>query len=272
VTGRATLGELSASRDLLTNLTLRELRGKYKRTVLGWGWSLLNPLAMMATYSLVFSVLLQIEPPEGHDGLRNYPLFLLCGLLPWLFVSNTVTGGMESLLANANLIKKTFFRREVLVVSTVLSFLVTFGTEMAVLAVAFLAFGSMVLPWLPAVVLLLALLTVFVTGLALVLSVLNVYFRDARYLVGIALQLWFYATPILYPIRLVTEADLPSWLVSLYNANPMVAFVESFRDVLYDHRLPSADRLGYAVAVSVGALALGAWVFGRLEGRLAEEL
>jgi ABC-type polysaccharide/polyol phosphate export permease len=266
------LAELRDSKELLANLTLRELRGKYKRTALGWGWSLLNPLAMMAVYSLVFSVLLAIEPPEGAGGLRNYPLFLLCGLLPWLFFSNTVVGGMESLLQNANLVKKTYFRREVLVISAVLAFLVSFATEMAVLAVAFLAFGSMVLPWLPAAVLLMALLTVFVAGLGLVLSVVNVYFRDARYLVSIVMQLWFYATPILYPVTLVTDRNVPDWLVTLYLANPMAGFVESVRDVLYVHQAPPLGRLTYLVAVSFGVFGFGAWLFRRLEGRLAEEL
>jgi ABC-2 type transport system permease protein len=272
VTSLAPLAELSASKELLANLTLRELRGKYKRTALGWGWSLLNPLAMMAMYSLVFGALLKIRPPQGRDGLLNYPLFLLCGLLPWTFVANAVVGGMESLLANANLIKKTYFRREVLVISTVLSFLVSFTTEMAVLAVAFLAFGAMVLPWLPAVVLVMALLAVFVTGLALLLSVVNVYFRDARYLVGIALQLWFYATPILYPVDLVRRSSLPRELVTVYGANPMVGFVETVRDLLYAGRLPSLGTAGYLVAVSAAVFALGAWLFTRLEGRLAEEL
>ena len=272
MSARVALAELSSSKELLANLTLRELRGKYKRTALGWGWSLLNPLALMATYSLVFSVLLNIDPPEGKDGLRSYPLFLLCGLLPWTFVANSVTGGMESLLQNANLIKKTYFRREILVVSTVLAFLVSFATEMAVLGLAFLAFGSMVLPWLPALVLLMLLLSVFVIGLALLFSVVNVYFRDARYLVGIGLQLWFYATPILYPISLVDDSDLPAWAVSVYKANPMVGFVESIRDLLYVQQVPPLGTLAYLVALSVGVFAVGAWCFGRLEGRLAEEL
>jgi len=216
--------------------------------------------------------LLNIEPPVGKDGLASYPLFLLCGLLPWIFVSNTVTGGMESLLQNANLIKKTYFRREVLVYSTVLAFLVSFTTEMLVLALAFLVFGSMVLPWLPAVMLVMALLAIFVTGLALLLSVVNVYFRDARYLVGIGMQLWFYATPILYPIDLVDSSDLPGWAVSLYKTNPMVGFVESIRDLLYVQQVPPLGTIAYLVAVSAGVFVAGAWCFTRLEGRLAEEL
>lgn len=272
MSGLRGVADLGGSRELLANLTLRELRGKYKRTALGYGWSLLNPLAMMATYSLIFGLLLKVDPPVGAQGLRNYPLFLLCGLLPWTFVSNAMVGGMEALITNANLIKKTYFRREVLVAANVLSFGVGFATEMVVLAAALLAFGVMVLPWLPAVVLLMALLAAFVTGLALALSVLNVYFRDARYLIGISLQLWFYGTPILYPLQLVRDSSLPTWTKTLYGANPMVAFVESFRDVLYVQRLPSLGMAAYLVVVSLGALAAGALCFRRLEGRLAEEL
>jgi len=267
------LVELSASRDLLSNLTLRELRGKYKRTALGWGWSLLNPLAMMATYSLVFGVLLRVPPPRGAGGLRNYPLFLLCALLPWTYLSNAMTGAMEVLVNNANLIKKTYFRREILVVATVLSFAATFGVEMLVLVVAFLAFGSFVLPWLPVAVLVVMLLTVFVTGIALMLSVLNVYFRDARHLVTIGLQLWFYATPILYPVTYVTERrSLPHWLKIAYQANPMVGFSESMRDVLYQRHVPGLATVGYLLAVSAVVFGAGVWLFARLEGRLAEEL
>jgi len=268
----AGVSELVAAKELLGNLTLRELRGKYKRTALGWGWSLLNPLAMMATYSLVFSVLLKVKPPVGAGGLRNYPLFLLCALLPWTFVSGSVISGMESLVLNANLVKKTFFHRQVLVVATVLSFLASFLTEMGVLVVAFLAFGAMVLPWLTPVLLLMALLLVFVTGVALGLSVLNVYYRDARYLVGIFMQLWFYATPILYPLSVVTSSSLDRWVKDLYQVNPMVGFVECMRDLLYERHLPPLGTLGYLVAVSVVSYLVGSTLFTRLEGRLAEEL
>lgn len=274
----AELHELTASRELLSNLTLRELRGKYKRTALGWGWSLVNPLSSMVIFTLVFGVLFRIRPPVGAGGLRNYALFLLCGLLPWTFLSNGMTAGMASLVANGNLIKKTYFRREMLVAANVLAFGVTFLIEMGVLAAAFLAFGTMVLPWLPVALFVMALLTLFVLGLALALSVLNVYFRDAAHFVAIFLQLWFYATPVLYPIGLVAAQETPGsfaarvHLLTLYEVNPMVGFVEALRDALYQGRFPSWPSLGYVTAVSVGTLALGAALFRRLEGRLAEEL
>ncbi len=195
------LADLSQSRDLLVNLTLRELRGKYKRSVLGWTWSLVNPIAQVAIFSLVFGVLLKIQIPKGHpSGIHNFPVFLFCGVLPFNFVSNGLNGGMFTLLGNAGLIKKVYFRREILVVSTVMSFVVTFAIELAVLMVFVMALGSFVLPWLPMVALLLVMLTLYTIGLGLLFSVLNVYFRDMQYLVAIGLQLWFYATPIIYPL------------------------------------------------------------------------
>ena len=113
------LADLSQSRDLMVNLTLRELRGKYKRSVLGWTWSLLNPLATMLIFSVVFGRLPEGAAADGDpSGLTNFPFFLLCGLLPWNFLSNGMSGSMVALLGNANLIKKVYFPREVLVVAT----------------------------------------------------------------------------------------------------------------------------------------------------------
>jgi ABC-type polysaccharide/polyol phosphate export permease len=267
VSVRTGLAELASSRELLINLTLRELRGKYKRTALGWGWSLLNPLSMMLVFTLVFGVLFNIDTPVGDGGLRNYALFLMCGLLPWLFLSNAMTAGMGSLTANANLLKKTWFRREVLVVATVLSFSVSFLVEMSVLVVALLLFGVNLLPYLP-----------LATGLSLGLSVLNVYYRDAAHFIGIFLQIWFYSTPILYPLTLVTDRAGQGGLIDrysldlLYQVNPMVGFVSVMRDLLYVAQLPSPGPVAYVTAVSLLTLVGGYALFRRLEGRLAEEL
>jgi ABC-2 type transport system permease protein len=271
------LAELSQSRELILNLTLRELRGKYKRSFLGWTWSLLNPLSTMLIYSLVFGVILKVQIPPGQpSGLQLFPLFLLCGLLPWNFLANGMTGGMETLVGNANLIKKVYFPREVLVLATVNSWAFSFCIEMSVLAVALLVVGNMVLPWLPLVIVVMVIEMVFVTGVALLLSVLNVYFRDTRHLIGILLSLWFYLTPIVYPVTLVpTHAHIFGVGIparTLYSVNPMVGFTEIYRNLLYDLRFPSWGQLGYVVVVAAATLAFGAFVFGRLEGRLAEEL
>jgi ABC-type polysaccharide/polyol phosphate export permease len=266
--------ELRRHRELFTNLTLRELRGKYKRSALGWGWSMLNPLAQMAIFSLVFGYVIKVPVPTGDpSGLHVFAFFLLCGLLPWTFVANGITNGMGSLLANANLVKKVWFPRELLVASTVASFGVSFLIELGVLSVALLIAGNMVIPWLlPAVVVVLV-QAAFVLGMALALSVWSVYFRDLEYLVGIALQFWFYATPIVYPITMVEdELGSDSVLFAIYELNPMTRFAEVYRDLFYSLRAPDWGTVAYLVACAAVSLVIGWTAFGRLQGRLAEEL
>jgi lipopolysaccharide transport system permease protein len=271
------VAELVESRELLVNLTLRELRGKYKRSALGWTWSLVNPLATMAIFTVVFLYFLKVPVPRGEpSGLHVFALFLLCGLLPWNFLANGMTGSMGAVLGNANLIKKVYFPRELLVASTVASWTVSLLVELGVLAVVMLIAGNFVLPWLPALVLLVALQTVFVLGVGLLLGVLNVFFRDVQHLVGVLLQLWFYATPVVYPLSVVPATarilgyEVP--LRFLYGLNPMVRFVEAYRALLYHVRAPSAGDIAYLVVVSFAALGLGLLVFNRLEPALAEEL
>ncbi len=271
------VAEIASSRDLMVNLTLRELRSKYKRSVLGWAWSLLNPLAIMLIFTVVFRFFLKIDiPPGDPSGLHVFAFFLLCGLLPWNFLSNGMSGGMTALVGNANLIKKVYFPRQVLVAANTASWVVSLLIELGVLAVALLIAGNFVLPWLLPVLVLIVIQTVFVAGIALMLGVLNVYFRDVQHLVGIVLQLWFYSTPIVYPLTLVPEratlfgAEIP--VLTLFKLNPMVGFVEAYRDLLYDLRLPPLADLSYLVAVSIVTLAVGLAVFNRLEPKLAEEL
>jgi ABC-type polysaccharide/polyol phosphate export permease len=263
-----TLSELVASRELLVNLTLRELRGKYKRSVLGWTWSLLNPLATMAIFTVVFAYFLKVDVPPGNpSGLDVFALFLVCGLLPWNFLSNGMSGSMGSLLGNSNLIKKVYFPREILVIANVASWVVAFLIEMAVLAVALIVFGNFVLPWLVPVLALVVVQTAFVVGLGLMLSVLNVYFRDVQHFMGILLQLWFYATPIVYPITVVPEN-----IRFVYGLNPMVRFVEAYRDCLYDLRMPPLLDWIYLIGVAAVTLAAGWAIFVKLEPKLAEEM
>jgi ABC-2 type transport system permease protein len=269
-----TILELRRHRELFNNLTLRELRGKYKRSALGWGWSMVNPLAQMGIFTLVFGFFLKVEPPVGEpSGMQVFAFFLMCGLLPWTFLANGLTGGMGSLLANANLVKKVWFPRQLLVASTVASFGVSFLIEMGVLTVALLIAGNMVLPWVLPVLVVVLIQAAFVLGLALALSVWSVYFRDLEYLVGIGLQIWFYATPIVYPISIVADAldDRPG-LLRLYELNPMTRFVEVYRDLFYSMRWPTLSTLAYLVGCAVVSLLIGWIAFGRLEGRLAEEL
>jgi ABC-2 type transport system permease protein len=271
------LAEYADARELTLNLTLRELRGKYKRSVLGWTWSLINPLANVIIFSIIFSLFLKIQPPTGDpSGLHSFPLFLLCGLLCWNFFAVGMMSGTGSLIANSNLIKKVYFPREILVVSTVWAVLVAFGVEMLVLCVVLLAVGNMIIPWIPMLLVLMAIETVFVLGIGLMLSVFNVYFRDVEHFINIALQALFYSAPIVYPIRYVPqEAHVLGMTIpvrAIYDLNPLVRFVGAFRAVLYDLRFPPIGDIAYIIAWSAAMLALGLWVFSKLERRLAEEL
>jgi ABC-type polysaccharide/polyol phosphate export permease len=272
-----TLAEYVSSRELMANLTLRELRGRYKRSLLGWAWSLLNPLAIMLIFTLLFRFFLRIDaPPSETTELKSFALYLLCALLPWNFMQNGVSLSMTSLIANANLIQKTYVPRELLVASQVASLDVSLLIEMSLLVVLLVLFGNMVVPFLPVVLVLVAFLTLFTTGLALLFSVLNVYFRDVQHLVSILFQVWFYLTPVVYPLGVVPErhvffgVDVP--VRTIYDANPMVRFVEAVRDCLYDLRLPPLGSVAYLAAVSVTVFLAGLFVFSRLSGRLAEEL
>jgi ABC-type polysaccharide/polyol phosphate export permease len=272
------LAEYADARELTVNLTLRELRSRYKRSVLGWTWSLLNPLSSVITFGIVFAYFLRIQPPVGHpSGLHNFSMFLLCGLLPWNFLAGGMNASLDSLIGNGNLIRKVYFPREALVVSTVGSLVVTLLVELGVLIAILLLFGNMVLPWIPMLLVIVVLQTAFVLGIGLMLSVTNVYFRDVKHFIGISLNALFYSAPIVYPISYVADRhpvilgwDVP--LLRIYNLNPLVRLVTLYRDVLYDLRFPGLVDLAYVTAWSAALLVVGLWVFRRLDRRLAEEV
>ena len=274
-----TLAEYAGSRELLGNLTQRELRGKYKRSALGWAWSLINPLALAAMFTFVFGVVFQSKlTAAGNselEGIAAFPLYLLCGLLPWNFVSNGINGSIGALVGNANLVKKVYFPREILIGANVLSWAVSLLIEMAVLGIALLAVGNMWLKFLPLVLITIVFLTLFVTGVGMLLAILNVYFRDVQHFVGIFLQLWFYATPIIYPITLLSDHNWslgPVPLLTLFKLNPMTDFVEVFHQMLFRLTWPDWTEFSYAIVSSVVVFAFGLFVFKKLEPRLAEEL
>jgi ABC-type polysaccharide/polyol phosphate export permease len=269
------LAEYAEARELTLNLVLRELRGRYKRSALGWTWSLLNPLSTVLVFSVVFAFFLNINPPTGHpSGLHNFAMFLLCGLLPFNYLSNGMNGALDSLLSNSNLIRKVYFPREVLVISTIGALLVTMLVELSVLCIILLLLGNMVLPWIPMLLVLVAIQTVFVLGIGLMLSVLNVYFRDVKHFIGISLQALFYSAPIVYPIKFVEDAATRTSfpLLRVYTLNPLVRFVDAYRAVLYDLRFPALSDVLYISLWAAAMLALGLYVFHRLDRRLAEEV
>ncbi len=275
------LRELFSARELLSYLTMREIKGKYKRTVFGQLWSLANPLALMIIYTFIFGLIFRITPDQGDpSGLNVFALWLLCGLLPWTFLANVINAGVGSLVSNAGLIQKVSFNRLVLPLSLTAASGYNWLFEMGVLVVALSVVGGFVLPWIPLLIIIMALLTVFAGGLALMLSVANVYFRDTQYFISLILQMWMYLSPVIYPISMVHDVskDLGGLfgsavtLESVYQLNPMVHFIEVFRNLLYDNRWPSLTEWAICLVWAVVVFALGLVVFRKNERNLAEAL
>ncbi|HET9058667.1 MAG TPA: ABC transporter permease [Acidimicrobiales bacterium] len=262
---RFSLSEYSQYRELFWNLTLRELRSKYKRSVIGWGWSMINPLANMAIYTIVFSMLFRIHPPVGvPSGLNSYALMYLCGMLPWTLWQGSIMESMGALLGNQNLIQKTYFPRELIPGATVASKLVSHFIEMSLLVTVIVAFGNWrALPMIPFVLLTIALVTIFATGMSLIFSLGNVFYRDIMHFANILFFIWMFLTPVTYPWYLVggglepTGSPGPSYLVapralhllghtfslgSLFKANPMTDAVLSFQSFIYNGALPSTGH------------------------------
>jgi lipopolysaccharide transport system permease protein len=192
-------------------------------------------------------------------------------LLPWNFFSLITSLGLGAISANAGLVRRVAFPREVLVFSNVLHACVQFSIEMALLLIVLLIAGSPFLPWLPLVIFTSILLAVFATGIALALSVLAVYFRDVGYLWVILIQVWFFATPIVYPPSLL-ETQAPTWVWNILKLNPMNWFVETYRRLLYDAGAPGWRTILALVAISFSSLAIGWVIFHRMSRRLPEEV
>ena len=253
------LRELWQYRELLRNLVVRDLKVRYKNSILGIAWSWLNPLLMMAVYTLFFTIFLR------NSSIPHYPVFLLCGLLPWNFFSDSVVQATDSIVGNAHLVKKVYFPRLVVPISSVISGAVDFVLAFAVLLGMMLYFG--IVPtwnvvWLP-LLLLLALVTSL--GVGLWLTAMNVQFRDVRYAVPFLVQAWMFATPIAYPSSLLDEP----WR-TLYGINPMAGVVEGFRWALVGTETVPGPIVLVSASVAVGLLISGAYYFRRMEKTFAD--
>jgi ABC-type polysaccharide/polyol phosphate export permease len=258
-----------AHRNLLYLLSLKELRTRYKKSILGWAWSLLNPLTQMVIFSVIFLYVFKATPPTGDpSGLRNFPLYFLCGLLPFNFFSIAVGVSIGAVQGGSGLIKKVQFPHEHLVFSVVIAQVVTLFIELLVLIVALQIGGNFTLPWLPVMLVIVGLLALFTTGLALVLSAANVFFHDVNYLWSIASQVLFYATPVIYHPANVDLASL-RWIA---NYGPTGSFITAMHEVMYDLRMPGIGRFVQLACYGFGMFFLGAWVFNRLSPRFAEEM
>ena len=270
------LRRLFGYRVLIQTLVARELKARYRGSVLGFFWSFANPLLLLLVYTFVFSVVL----PARFEGIDNYALFLFCGLLPWTWFSSALTESSNALLANGNLIKKVLFPAEVLPVVAVLANMVHFFLALPILLVALALFaatppGVTELLWFPVVV---AVQFVLTLGLGLMLAALTVHFRDIRDLLSNVLTLWFFATPILYPWTMVASrgpsvGGLPPAGKVLMDLNPFAHLAISYQEILFFDGPFGHWRWLVALALAGVALFLAGFaLFDRLRDSFAEEV
>jgi lipopolysaccharide transport system permease protein len=259
------LQELWRYREVVFFLTWRDVKVRYKQTVLGLAWAIVQPLFAMIVFSIFFGRLAKLP----SDGLP-YPVFAYVGLIPWIFFANGHTQAAHSLVANANLLKKVYLPRLALPISGLLSCVVDLGCSMLLLAVLLPYYGvgaSANIIWVPAFTLL-----AFgsALGVGIWLAALNVNYRDVRYVLPFMTQLWLFATPIAYsaqPAQLVS----PEWR-SVYALNPMVGVVEGFRWAVLGRGTPTSDILAASVASTLVLLVSGLWYFRRVERTFADRV
>jgi lipopolysaccharide transport system permease protein len=261
------LQRLFRYRSLIQTLVVRELKARYRGSVLGFFWSFVNPLLLLLVYTFVFSVVLRGFRPVDIGG--PYALFLFCGLLPWIWFSSALLESSNSLIVGGGLIKKVLFPAEVLPIVAVLSNMIHFLLALPVLTVFLIYYRAPLslgeVAWFPLVILVQLTLTL---GLALLLSALTVHFRDLKDLLGNLLTLWFFSTPIIYPMAMV-----PAGGKFLMDLNPVAHLAISYQEILFYDGPYGHWKWLLAVAVgSVGVFLVGYALFDRLRDSFAEEV
>ncbi len=255
------LKEIYEYREMLVSLVKRDLRGRYKGSVLGFLWTFLNPLLQLVVYSVVFSQIMR-------SGIESFYLFLFVALVPWLFFSACLTGGSGIIFAQQDMVKKIYFPREILplsfVVSQLVNMLLCFVVIFAVLIISGWGINFMALLWLPLVM---AVEFLLCLGFTLILSGLTVYFRDLEYIMGIISMAWMYLTPILYAVD-----QVPEELQRVLQLNPVSPIIIAYRDILYYKQVPEVSTLVSATLIGLGGTIIGLLAFSRLKRHFVEEL
>lgn len=247
-------------RDLVTALVVRELKMRYRGSVLGFVWSFLNPLLLMLVYALIFSFF------SRHE-IKNYTVFVLTGLLPWLWFSLGLSHSVGSIVSGGPLIKKIVFPVEVLPLVAVLSNMANYILSLPILFLFYLVGGVTLTAWALFFPVLVVLQFVFMTGLSLILASINVYLKDVEQVLGNVLTLTFFLTPILYPASLI-----PDRFRVLFYVNPLAPLFEAYRNVLFEGKAPAWEGLAGLGLLSLAVLGGGFLTLNRLRDAFAEEV
>lgn len=234
------LKELYDYREMVFSLVRKDLRGRYKGSVLGFLWTFINPLLQLMVYTLVFSIIMRA-------GYEQYYLFLFVALVPWMFFASSVQDGATSILREKDMIKKIYFPREVMPIATVTSgfvnMLLTFIVIFIVLIFSRRAINPLAFVCLPVVMIVEYILCL---GIALIVAALTVYFRDLQYILGIVTMAVQYLTPVMYGPDMI-----PEWMTPIFNMNPMTPIITIYRDILYWNHIPDMSVLLYALALGL---------------------
>ena len=247
-------------RELLKTNVKKEIRGKYKNSFLGVLWSFLNPLLQIVVYAVVFPLILRNTQP-------NYVIFLCCGLIPWTFFSTAITRSAFTMIENGNIIKKVFFPREILPISVVTSETVNFLIS-TIIIIGFVVFGGLGLTkYIVFYPLVLLAQYILLLAISLIISSISVYVRDLQHLIGVILQLLFYAAPIVYAPEVIPEGF--KWIIDL---NPMTYIINGYRAIFYNQTMPEWQPLLILIGGGIVFCIIGYLIFNKLQKGFAEQL
>lgn len=256
----ANTSSLYQARDLLWSWTARNIRARYQQSALGWLWAIFQPAAQVLIFTTIFTLVVPVD-----TGNIPYPIFSYVAIVPWALLASSLTDMSQTIVTNMGLVTKIYFPREILPIAAMLARLMDFGVAAGLLVILMLFYQvPLFLPGLLFLPLILAIQLMLILGLGLASAAANVFFRDVQSLLGLVIQLWFYASPIIYPVSMVPEQLRP-----FYFLNPMAGVLEAYRDVLVNGQLPGTYLITSAL-VSVVIFLLGAWFFKRVEFQFAD--
>jgi ABC-2 type transport system permease protein len=255
-----TLRELYEYREMLFSMVKKDLRTRYRGSFLGFLWTFINPLLQLIVYSIVFSTIMRMN-------IYNFAMFLFVALLPWIFFSTSITQSTTIVMANSNLVKKIYFPRIILPISVALTGFMNMIFGFVIVFIALIIFKIQ----LSASIILLPIVMInellFVIGLNIVFSALNIFFRDLEHILGIITMAWFYLTPIIFPVTMI-----PDKYLKLFFLNPMTSIILPYRDILYYGLWPSKKSLLLVFLMSLCFDIFAFIFFDRLQRRFAEEI
>ena len=252
--------ELIKYKEFLKSNVKKDIRGKYKGSFLGVLWSFINPLLSVVVYAIVFHYIMRFN-------IDHYLIYLISGIIPWTFFTNSVTAGLNSVLYNADIIKKVYFPRAILPISGVTSCLVNFSISCVIVVLFALFSGVGVSFYLLLIPLIAVIQYIFTLGIAFIISAVEIYVRDIEHIITFLISMLFYVTPILY-----TPSYVPDKFAWILKINPLAYIIEAYHSVIYYKELPNLGDLGIVFGISMIVLFLGYKVFDKLQRGFAEEV